>query len=448
MSWAGGIALALGAFSPLYAMLVANGIMKIFGGGIGPDDFAKAIRTISMSIVDSANYFAGVKASFTGGPTKEWAEGVGTAIGAFSPVYAALMRNNFWNTKVSAEDMSNGIITISNGIISAAKIFSDNKAIFDISRIPTVEWGKNVGSVLQAFAPIFKYMNEQSGWFTSGREAAEDLSFGITSVINTIVKVAEKISIVSANVWNSYPSKEWIVNITRSVIGFIALSKGIDTLTFASISKVSRVTNAIISVAKKIHDNNKFFSKGIDPNYMNNLSKNVIGFAQLAKTLNELDVTNPFKSMFGMDPISQAANGMIKIAGAYDKLAIALNKFGSSLQSIDGTKVDVIRRLTGNLAILASMNQDSFSTMMQTLENKASVFGKLAEIDTERIKTVNVGDVTRNISTPSTINKSNNNDTGKQLDMVIALLTKLNIATGGLDDFIESKGKEVSLNSK
>jgi hypothetical protein len=36
---------------------------------------------------------------------------------------------------------------------------------------------------------------------------------------------------------------------------------------------------------------------------------------------------------------------------AYDKLA-SLTKFGGALQSIDGDKVDMIRRLTGNLAVL------------------------------------------------------------------------------------------------
>jgi hypothetical protein len=55
--------------------------------------------------------------------------------------------------------------------------------------------------------------------------------------------------------------------------------------------------------------------------------------------------------MLGFDPISQTAKGMVKLAGAYDKLA-SLTKFGGALQSIDGDKVDMIRRLTGNLAVL------------------------------------------------------------------------------------------------
>lgn len=446
MAWSSGIALAMAAFSPLYAMLIANGIMKIFGGGIGPDDFAKAIRTVSMGIVDAANYFAGAKVAFRGGPTKEWAEGVGTAIGAFSPVYAALMQSNFWNTNVSPEDMRNGILTIVDGIITAAYRFSENKAVFDISRVPSVEWGQNVGAALQAFAPIFKYMSEQSGWFTSGEEAANELSNGILSVASTIIIVAKKLANANPNVWTSYPSRVWISGVTSSIRGFVSIANGLEDLTYASIMKVSRVTNSMINVAKSLWRNSDFFSKSIDPNYMSNLSKNVIGYADLAKRLNTLDVTSPFKSMFGLDPISQAAKGMIKIAGAYDKLAVALKKFGTSLESIDETKVNLIRRLTGNLAVLAAMNQDSFANMMETLEKKASIFSKLVEVDNDRSRPVNVGEFKPQASVTSANKpKSKHGETHQQLDTIIDLLSQINQSTGGLDEFIESRGKDASL---
>ena len=65
------------------------------GGGIGPEDFSTAIITVSKGIIEAASFFADPKNTgvWKGGPTKEWAEGVGTAIGAFSPVYGMLMNN-------------------------------------------------------------------------------------------------------------------------------------------------------------------------------------------------------------------------------------------------------------------------------------------------------------------------------------------------------------------
>jgi hypothetical protein len=91
LAWAGGIALALGAFAPVYAMMMANSILSLFGGGgVGPDDFATAIKTVSRGIVDAAGFFANNKAAFINGPSKEWSQGVGLAIGAFAPVYKML----------------------------------------------------------------------------------------------------------------------------------------------------------------------------------------------------------------------------------------------------------------------------------------------------------------------------------------------------------------------
>lgn len=440
IAWASGIAIALGAFSPIYAMLMANGIMKIFGGGIGPEDFANAIKTVSKGIVDSAEVFNKSKVAFKGGPSKDWAEGVGTAIGAFSPVYAALMSSNFWNTKVSPEDMKNGINTITEGIIAAANKFSKNIANFDLSGVPSIEWGQRVSASIQAFSPIYKYMNDESGWFTSGKQAAEELSNGILSVINTVILVAQNFAGVDQNIWNFYPSNIWMQGVSSSIKVFISISKGLNSLTYASMFKISSVTGSIISVAKRLWNNSKYFSKSIDPNYMNNLSKNVIGYSELAKSLNKIDASSPFKSLLGLDPISQAAKGMIKIAGAYDKLATSLTKFGASLQSIDEGKVNLIRKLTGNLAILASMNKDTFSNMMQTLENKASVFGKLIDADLER-NNVSVGDTTKKVV--QNIVYSNNKTNDDKLDTIIGLLSQINKSTGGLDEYMESKSKNV-----
>jgi hypothetical protein len=59
--WATGIAIALGAFSPVYGMLVRNSAMSFLtgeDGGVGPDDFAKAIMVVSEGIITAAGFFA------------------------------------------------------------------------------------------------------------------------------------------------------------------------------------------------------------------------------------------------------------------------------------------------------------------------------------------------------------------------------------------------------
>jgi hypothetical protein len=445
-AWAEGIALALGAFSPVYAMLAANKIMSLFGGGVGPEDFAKAIRTVSRGIVDAALYFAGVKVAFKNGPSKEWAEGVGTAISAFSPVYAALMDTGFFGSNVSAEDMKSAILTISDGIIAAAEKFGTNIAKFDLTKVPSKEWGENVGASLQAFAPIFEFM-KGSGFWKSNKSAVNDMVYGIGAVSLAIVGVAQLFALVDKAVWNSYPTQKWIDGVNSSISGFIDISKIVANAKLNQIVKTNIVALSMLGVAKTLASGSKYFSKSIDPNYMSNVSKNILDYVNLSNSITGMGMLSGVKSLIGMDPISQAARGMVKIAGAYDKLATALKKFGGALQSIDGTKVNLIRRLTGNLAVLAALNQNAFEDMMQTLEDKASVFSKLLDVDNEKTKRPSVGDkkegavVTKGGTAKP---KSKYGDTHQQLDVIIGLLSKIDQSTSGVDEYIESKGRSTA----
>jgi hypothetical protein len=500
-AWAEGISLALGAFAPIYKMLTTGGIMDaIFGSGPTPEQFSEAIITVSKGIISAADFFAGTK-SFKNGPTKEWAEGVGTAIGAFAPVYAALMDTGFFGSNVSAEDMKSAILTISDGIIAAADKFGTNIAKFDLTKVPSKEWGENVGASLQAFAPIFEFM-KGSGFWKSNKGAVDDMVYGISAISSAIVSVAELFASVDGKVWNSYPSDKWINGVNSSVTGFtkivelagdvklneiiktniLALSmlgvaktlasgnkyfsktidpkymsnlfknvKGFIEITrisgeteMAQILKTKIVALAMLGVAKTLASGNKYFSKTIDPNYMSNLSKNILDYVNLSNSITGMGMLGGVKSLLGLDPISQAANGMVKIAGAYDKLASALKKFGGALDSIDGTKVNLIRRLTGNLAVLAALNQNAFEDMMQTLEDKASVFSKLLDIEQdEKAKRPSVGDKKEDLVAKKggpVKYKSKYGDTPQQLDMIIGLLSKIDQSTNSVEEYISNKG--------
>jgi hypothetical protein len=60
-------------------------------------------------------------------------------------------------------------------------------------------------------------------------------------------------------------------------------------------------------------------------------------------------------------------------------VSIIINKIWWSFTSIDGDKVDMIRRLTGNLAVLSAMNSQAFNSILTTLEDRSSVFSKILD---------------------------------------------------------------------
>ena len=637
--WAEGISIALGAFSPIYSMLMASGVLKLFGGGgVSPDDFAQAIVTVSGGIIDAAKFFAENTAVFKNGPSKEWAEGVGTAIGAFAPVFQVLQDSApglLSSGGPSVEDMARAIITISQGIVDAAKFFADpeiSKLFNTEGNYPSEAWGRGVGAALNAFAPVFKSLSEDTGWFTDGTEVVDGMTYGVRALSYSLVDAAIAFSSVDPEAWTSYPSytwaegvktsitsfldvfsvieergysiytfqmyskvlegalksislsaaylwgskkffgfkldKSWVTNLSKSVLGYAALTQQLDKLLgtdektsiksggflgvggstttkttrkmkdvsivnrivsqlvetakilytnrksfsfkldanwvsrlrtnildYAKLAKdiekslnvkeivnislgkfgnysfqttrtadvgvVNKIVHQLVTSAKLVYDNKKFFSfqldpnwvknlrfnlldyvylardiedamtihettsvnlgrfgsyefhttrtadvglvnkmtnqlvmtagilwknkkffeNKIDPNYVRNMATNIKDFAKLVRYLSKDDSlsTGGILSMFGLDPISRAAYGMNKMASAFDKLASSLNKFSSAIRSVDGQKVNMIRKLTGNIAILSSMDSKMFNNMMTVLERRSSVFSKLLD---------------------------------------------------------------------
>lgn len=308
--WAEGISLALGAFSPVYGMLMANKLLSFLGGGVGPDDFTEAIKTVSKGIISAANFFASPEnpGVWKGAPTKEWAESVGLAIGAFAPVYEILAKNSGWfSSGVSPEDFAGkfddsgklikdgAIQVISRGIISAAKFFADNTSPFEEGSYPSKKWAEGVGSALGAFSPIFDIITEKSGFWRSGDSVIKTLLNGITSSAKTIV-----------------------------------------------------------DVAKILHSGSDFFSTNIDPNYIKNLSKNMLDFNELVKELTDSEskgmMSRLADNLLGTDPITQIARRMVTLADGYDKLADSLIKLGGAMKVLNISDIRMLGGLTPTLA--------------------------------------------------------------------------------------------------
>jgi hypothetical protein len=386
-AWAEGIAISLGAFSPVYGMLMANKIFSLFGGGgVGPDDFATAIKTISQGIVDAAGFFADNTAAFVNGPPKAWAEGVGLAIGAFAPVYQVLADNSGWLASgVSVEDMSKAIMTISRGIVDAATFFNspENTGVFDVNKVPSKAWAEGVGGALGAFSPIFNALSKDTGWFTSGKDVIDNMLYGITSISFGIVQSA-----------------------------------------------------MILSTGKS------FFTNTIDPNFVKKLSKNIIDYMALVDTLSKYK-TSSFKSLLGKDPVENIANGMVKIAGAYDKLARAIKNFSTALNGMDVVKVNSFTRLTGNLALLSAMDSNMFSNMLKVIESRSGVFANLLKVQSAELGKrpgVNVAGSAGSAQSKKAEQFKDNKgeDQLQKLDKMIILLKEMTKSAKSIDEHLQN----------
>jgi hypothetical protein len=287
--WAEGVSIALGAFSPIYGMLMKNAIFSIFGrSGVGPDDFTNAIKTVSKGIVSAANFFASPEnpGVWAGHPTKEWAEGVGLAIGAFAPVFEVLTNQSWFSKTVKVEDMVRSIITISQGIVAAAKFFAENTSPFKEGNYPSKSWGEGVGASLGAFAPVFDMLMKKSGFWKSGVSVINDMIKGIVGISTAIVKVAVMFTLSSkGKIFESYPDKNWAISIKSTIEKFVEISNYLTSNKDVQYWRTVNLAKTMSNVAKLLSGD--IFNKKIDKDWSESIKSTIDGFFNISKYINE-----------------------------------------------------------------------------------------------------------------------------------------------------------------
>ena len=293
-AWAEGVSIAIGAFAPVYRMLVNSAIFEALGSsGVGPDDFAKGIRTVAMGITVAALYFARNKSAFLNGPPLAWAKGVSTAIGGFAPVFKVMQDFPFTAGKKIARAMRH----VAYAIVEVASILSEagSQGLYKPGTYPSKKWGQGVGESIGAFNKIFEYMFKESSWFGDSEEDVVDkMRYAMRQIAWGINDVAYAIS--GAN-YKSFPSKQWGKGIKEGIKSFLQIfdmiwSSGLSTGQFRDLAgRVADGARSMAMTAAVLYANRKAFSVKLEPNFIKNISTNIIGFAKLALQLDKMLVT-------------------------------------------------------------------------------------------------------------------------------------------------------------
>jgi len=257
--WAKGISLSIGAFIPLYKILLAGEFLKkFFSMDVSPERFASVVKLISQGIVDSAVLFANYKGAFAQGPPESWAKGVSLALSSFLPIYGMLLKSEVLKIigiKVSPEDFNKAIGTVIGGIVYAANMFNESRAVF--ASYPSVDWSNGVSKSIGAFASIFDTVSQS---FFGGNKI-ESIGSGIKSISDSIVYTA--LSFQESNVsWDVYPKKEWSDGVSRAVREYVYLAN------FVKVQKpifrlLKNAVESIVNNGRLLYNNNYIFSKVI-----------------------------------------------------------------------------------------------------------------------------------------------------------------------------------------
>lgn len=379
IGWATGTGILMSVFG-----MAMMGLGTFIGGTLGLGYLAlkagsKAINLVAQSIVDAASILS--TGRFTGGPSVQWAEGVGRSISAFAPVYENLSKGGLFSIfsgGVKSSDMSNAITTIANGIVTAANYFNGSN-VFNGG--PSKEWSEGVGGAISAFAPVLDNLNK-GGIFSifKGGLTTDDMKSAIISISEGIVSAANFFNGSRAS-FTGGPTKDWADGISGAISAFAPVIDNLDKGGIFGIFKggldSDDMKSAIISISESIALSSLALSKGIyqaiPEDYMKNLSSNVKQYVDL---INFLKGSSVNQKILGIT-ISRTSE-ISKMADDYNKLADSIRKLSNSVKTLDLEKIVALKTFTGSIVLMSLMDTDQFEKMMSTLESKAKVFVDVA----------------------------------------------------------------------
>jgi hypothetical protein len=242
--WSEGVGLAISAFGPTIGLLNKGGLFSLFTGGLTVDGMTETITGICKAIVTAGSILK--DGIFTGGPTKEWSEGVGTAISSFSPLIDNLNKGGIFSIfkgGLSTGDMMSVILGISFAIKESSVILSQG----NYNVIPN-DYITNLSSNIKEVVKLTQYLNGMGlgGTFLGIRVGSSQISRMATDY--------EKLSKSLTNLSNSIQSLD-IEKLTalKTFTGSIVLMSLMDSGQFEEMmNKLEDKAKVFVSVMNEL----------------------------------------------------------------------------------------------------------------------------------------------------------------------------------------------------
>lgn len=339
LSWALGVGILIPVFTAALLVLGTVGLLAGPALLVG----AALLLGVSEAIVASSKILSG--GTYTGGPTKEWAEGVGISIGAFANALdvamnagKSLMQSIFGGGGITPEQFVSFIETVSKGIVGAANLF--NGVTWDGA--PPETWAKGVGGAIGGFSQALAVVNQTGGWFKDSMTGDQFAEF-IKSVAKGIKAAAAEFK-GDENTYTGGPDETWSERIGKSISVF---------------------TNALSSVTQSDMDGDDLVS------FIRN-----IGWSMnfLANKFTESDFTK-YPSMDWLKSLAGMTNIILFIGRNIDDVKIeAVNNFADAVKnlarsfaSLNEVGLNKLSNLTSNLKLLAVVDTTQLDMVVKSL---------------------------------------------------------------------------------
>lgn len=354
--------------------------------GIAITSFANALDTLEPGLIDMLSgdsldqriamivkVAAALKLSsflikggdYTGGPSKEWSEGVGIAIMAFANAMDALEPGVLeMLTGESLTSRINLMVELAKKLPMLANEINKGGGVYDVTKAPSKAWSEGVGGALMAFATAMGEL--EPGVLTAlGGDSlqqrimmlpllAAQLPFLATILQSGGVTYNEKL----------VPSKAWSEGAGGALVAF---ATAIGTLANEiDIADLSSWTMAMMPIAPLMAYFGVMLSKGKYDKYPS--KEWAEGIGAFYQVFSEMDIAKGPKEL---------AIETIILSQAYIKLAASLMVLGNSMKGLG--QLPDISGLYGGLVTLSLIDEANLNKTLDTLNTKQAQFQKVFE---------------------------------------------------------------------
>lgn len=353
VEWARGVGISLIAFTSALGALSPG----LFGWLMG-DTFESNIANI-VKIAEALNDVGEIvsKGTYTGGPSPEWAKGVGMsmmyfaeALSAFKPgVWGFLMGDTFDGNIAGLKKLA-ALMPMLPKILGPSSIYEGTG--------PKKQWAEGVGMSMKYFAQALESFKPGVWDFLTGTTFDDNIA-GVKKLARLMPQLPALLG-PSGIYEGTGPDKKWAEGVGAALV---AIGTTVATLAdevdpedvYAWITPIRHLSSLIPYFAMKMNGMkfdsypSKRWSEGI------------------------LEFLNGFAEYEGSDgDVQETAKNVRVLAGSYFKLAKAIMALGSALNKIKN--VPDLTNLYGGLVTLSLIDNDNLSVVMDNIHSRDSEF--------------------------------------------------------------------------
>jgi len=203
VEWSSGVGLAIMAFANSMDSLTPGLIDTIFGGE-SLESCIGLMLTLASNLPKIAAEINKGQGQYTvaNAPSKEWSEGVGTALMAFATAMAAL-EPGVLDTLMgdSLQQRIDLMVPLAGKLPIIAAMFNANPAIYDIKNVPSKAWSEGVGIGVSSFANAIAVLADEID--------IDDMSDYIMAIMPLAPVMAAFGNFLAKGTYTNYPKKQW-----------------------------------------------------------------------------------------------------------------------------------------------------------------------------------------------------------------------------------------------